>query len=1652
MAGDEREKQKTPSMPLSLVARLNRDWQSGSRPVLADWVQTHAPVSQEVLAELVRIDLRRRFGAADSWTLEEYFAAFPTLLQSKQLAVSVIQEDMQLRRLAQESATLEDYVGRFAELAPELASVSKGATVGKVAVSSPQKHGPKGNTSQRSGGNDEAEGETVSFIQDPYSTRPPSGGNRQSRSGETAEGQPRIAGYDILGYVAKGGMGVVYKARNKLLGRTVALKMPRPGYVESEQDKERFIREARSAARLRHANICPLYEVGESEGRPYICMAFIEGETLKAWAAKEKPGPRQLAQLVATLSRAVQYAHDQGVVHRDLKPSNVMVESGSGQPLLMDFGLAKDLSQEDGLTISGDVLGTPAYMAPEQAAGKIHELGPSVDVYSLGAMLYELISGQPPFRGSVVELLLKVQNEEPQSLRRLMPNIHIDLETICQKAMAKQASDRYSTAAAFADDLDRFAQGEAILARRQSVLQRTRRVVRKYPLAIGLGTTALVAVLLLLALAPALGRNWQLSRLTARLEAELSSPNWSPQELSKLDALATEIGAIAPEQAADHRRRIASRLDAYVVDYLNPNRGKWSQEDWDAIDSAVHELEIRDPEAAGQRQAEADRLRGLPERVADFRPPWKGYESVLPGLKLDEKQNALRPASPVANKSPPLLTLSNQVSDGEFQIEAEFNLPAEGTTGLVLNAKTMHTSITGLAIHPTGQTLASAGADGGTIRIWDSASGEELFQLVGHEKGVRALAYSPDGKWLVSTGFDEQAKVWNLEGRKESHTLPFVFRNYPGGTAVLVGPPCRFSPDGTRLFVGCADGERGGERGGEIRVWSVPDFKPLPALKTSSSAVVFLEMPVSGSKLFAGSLDGRVYVWDTSAGKLIREFAVPVPNLTSLAVDDAGNRVAVSNSIGLIHVYDEFGAEQLSLQGFAAGVYSLAFDPSGKGQILAAGYEDGHIKIWDLTKQQVQRTSSAVQRRCSALVYAPAGGWGLAGSETGVVQRLDMASCTERYRLASKRYEFVAIRSGDGHSVRLESRRNGTLLRAVEQSVAAGPIKLAVRRKKELVGMQVNSNPEVIFRDFFPPVSMDGGQWGVLLSGESGLKSLLARRRLQAATGSPLEKGDTFFFRNELSEALDFFDQQIAIAAGENAAEVRQEAQLKAAFCLLRLNRLEEAETRLQELAAQGSSGKPAGMVAMFQIWLLRLQQRRFEDANGLFDKIRVTELPEDILTVIATDTQQQILRAYDGSIRKRRLLMEPGLVPKLEAVLAVHEFFKVADGETSDLRWQHLVAQRLLGVADETIAVEAFAHGLETRLRPPASPAEINEQTLDTWSKYALVCRMMGQPERAERLYDTQLLDGAKNLRPDVNGPALGLLLERARLHAFRQQWSDARRCLDQLLNHPSVSQVPRRLLMKGHLLRGFVLRHLGQEQESQVAWREGCQKLNLQVTDLTQLSATETGLDQFLDALILGTLGDSLDDAALKQTLEKVQAWISSLSGAADVLPTVSPPPATLRLAWRSPKGQIIAEQVARGDLTSGEQVAGLMKLIIAEMMRQGAFAGTPSTEQDEVIWRFCEGGMRAHFQGQMKLTAVIQVGLVWKGAPNLFGWPATVDGVPQAIRPELAYVLAHRCQSRGRKGDAKQLLELTLKLAAEDLPVHALAKSELGQLKIE
>lgn len=317
---------------------------------------------------------------------------------------------------------------------------------------------------------------------------------------------PVVPGYDGLTEIGRGGMGVVYRARHQQLGRTVALKLLRAGALAGTQERERFLREARAGAALQHANIVQVFDVGDDPNFPYLAMEFVSEGSLSNSLRDGPLSPREAAELVENLARAVDYAHSKGVIHRDLKPANVLLQKAEGGrmkdektlrigsdssfilldsallPKIADFGLARLLADEQGGTETGAVLGTPSYMAPEQASGRTTMIGPAADVYALGAILYECLTGRPPFRAATpLETLRQIETVEPVSAARLQPATPRDLDTICLKCLRKEPNYRYSSAGELADDLRRFTEGRPIMARPVGVLGRGARWCRRNP-------------------------------------------------------------------------------------------------------------------------------------------------------------------------------------------------------------------------------------------------------------------------------------------------------------------------------------------------------------------------------------------------------------------------------------------------------------------------------------------------------------------------------------------------------------------------------------------------------------------------------------------------------------------------------------------------------------------------------------------------------------------------------------------------------------------------------------------------------------------------------------------------------------------------------------------------------------------------------------------------------------------------------------------------------------------------------------------------------------------------------------------------------------------------------------------------------------------
>jgi serine/threonine-protein kinase len=372
-----------------------------------------------------------------------------------------------------------------------------------------------------------------------------------------------IGGYDILGSLGRGAMGVVYKARQRALKRLVALKMISAGAHASDRERTRFRAEAEAAARLTHPNIVQVHEVGEHEGRPFFSLEFVDGGSLARKIDGTPQPPGYAAEIVRVLAGAMEYAHQHSVIHRDLKPANILL-AADGTPKIADFGLAKSLEDESVHTQTGTIMGTPSYMSPEQAGGVTHEIGPPADVYALGAILYDLLTGRPPFRGtSLWETVDQVKTQEPVPPRQLQPGVPLDLETICLKCLEKDPSRRYTSAAGLAEDLRRFLASEPIFARPLSSPERAWRWCRRNPWLAGLSSAAVLLV-----------AAWAITStfLYFVIRAEKEETERHRQIATKNETVAIEKEGLArqrEEEANQQRKRAEKHADAIREQFVH---------------------------------------------------------------------------------------------------------------------------------------------------------------------------------------------------------------------------------------------------------------------------------------------------------------------------------------------------------------------------------------------------------------------------------------------------------------------------------------------------------------------------------------------------------------------------------------------------------------------------------------------------------------------------------------------------------------------------------------------------------------------------------------------------------------------------------------------------------------------------------------------------------------------------------------------------------------------------------------------------------------------------------------------------------------------------------------------------------------------------
>jgi len=777
---------------------------------------------------------------------------------------------------------------------------------------------------------------------------------------------PAVPGYEILRPLGRGGMGIVYQARQLKLNRIVALKMILSGKYAGEEDLERFRTEGEAVARIQHPNVVQIHEVGEQDGLPFFSLEFCPGGTLEKKLSGKPLPPPEAAALVEALARGVDAAHRKGVIHRDLKPANVLLAE-DGTPKITDFGLAKKLD-EQGLTATGAVMGTPSYMAPEQAGGKSKDIGPACDVYALGAILYQCLTGRPPFlAATAMDTLLQVVSEEPVSVKRLNGQVPLDLETICLKCLQKEQGQRYPDAASLADDLRRFRAGEAIRARPVGRLERGWRWCRRNP-----AVAALTAAVSLLVVAVAVVASVGYAQTTVALRSE------ERQRAAALDAQ-----KVAEEQREEARLRQKEAEEQHAAARAAEDRATSGAAFTRRLLYAANmQLAAQGWESpAGKAQAVAALLAGeVPApggpdlREFAWRHQW--WLLYRAGVVLPDHGGAV--AQGAFDGDGTLLTIDEKNhlrrwDVAERKATLDVDLAAEGTPAAV-------------ALAPGGQRLAVASAEG-AVRLLDAKSGQPLRTLAMPLPGVKDVLFLDEGRKLLTRLDDGVVHVWDAETGQLRETVK--------GAGSRLETKFALSPDGERAInrsgsagafvqmVSWRNGKAGAPMNHNLTItaagWS-PDGKTLalgdirghvllreaatgkPSLERISGhvgPVKQLAFSGDGTLLASGGADGVVAVWQADSGELVRRFKGHTGAITFLCFSPDGQTLASGGEDHTARLWG-WGGTRRDQWDQKANVFGLAYSPDGRRLACTAGRR--LVNLWDLESGHIARALSSAKQ------------------------------------------------------------------------------------------------------------------------------------------------------------------------------------------------------------------------------------------------------------------------------------------------------------------------------------------------------------------------------------------------------------------------------------------------------------------------------------------------------------------------------------------------------------------------------------------------------------------------------------------------------------------------------------------------------------------
>ena len=861
-----------------------------------------------------------------------------------------------------------------------------------------------------------------------------------------------IPGVEILSELGRGGMGVVYKARQIRLNRICALKITLPGDHRGAEFRARFLAEAETVARLSHPNIVQIYGLGDHEGRPYFEMEYIEGGSLAQRLDGTPWVPELAARTIAVLARAIGDAHRLGIVHRDLKPANVLLVDDE-TPKVVDFGLAKTLEADSSLTQSGVFVGTPSYAAPEQVEGLTHAVGPAADIYSLGAIFYHMLTGRPPFQAAtVLQTLDQVRTADPVPPSRLQPGLSRDAETICLKCLEKDPQRRYASAAALAEDLDRYLAGRAILARPTGAMELVRKWIRRRP-AVALLSTVVVAVSLLSFVLVA----WQWRRAEAKAVTEAAANVRAQQarlvafenqaKLTFHQALALcdqgEVGrgllwlARSLELAAEARSKGLERP-------IRINLADWSSQ----LSRPLRRPPTRHSEPVqGRRQPfasaaasphghrDTDSVTPDPPSLIIFgnttsavssdsrapvtrgrdRRPFRGDVAASTPLGSELPEHTAVEVVAVTPNARKVITVrrAGRVHIWDAETKRGFDLPPQGT------------DVTCMAVSPDGRVFAS-GTKGGVVRLWDTfqlGPIGETYKLAG---AVATLAFEADGRVLAIEGADGVTRLRSVP-RQKALGLPLRV-NHPVQTIT-------FAEDGRRLLIGTTEGARWwdltGRMVGESHQGRDDRLNDRRSSRVDATAVSpdGRTVATARSEEAEGGARGRVELRDAATGKSLRQTPDQPYALSGMAFSTDSERLLTwgpgPRTAALWDVATLRNSRPLC-RSLESPIDQAVF--SRDGRTLLLGCRDGKARMW-----VVDRDVEVDSERCphhaypiTAVAFDPNGSRVVTGCHAGTVRVWDAARGTLLNELRQNAGEIAVLAFSPDGTMLLTASNDGT--------------------------------------------------------------------------------------------------------------------------------------------------------------------------------------------------------------------------------------------------------------------------------------------------------------------------------------------------------------------------------------------------------------------------------------------------------------------------------------------------------------------------------------------------------------------------------------------------------------------------------------------------